>query len=167
MPPDAIEQFTAAAQDLPAGDDSYPARIARAIHITHHEFMQLAERRERLYRVWQRFFENYDVLLCPVMPTVAFAHDVTGDEFGHVAQFKRTTLVDGVPRPYLDGLQWPGLATVANLPATAIPTGRLIDGLPMGMQVIGPYLNDRTTLRFAQLVEQEFGGFVPPSSLPA
>ena len=80
MPPDAIEQFTAAAQDLPAGDDSYPARIARAIHMTHHEFMQLAEQRERLYRVWRRFFESYDVLLCPVMASVAFAHDTAGDE---------------------------------------------------------------------------------------
>jgi len=89
------------------------------------------------------------------MPTVAFPHDTSGDEFGHVAQYHRTTLVDGVRRPYLDGLQWPGVATVANLPATAVPTGRLIDGLPMGLQVIGPYLEDRTPLRFAQLAEQE------------
>jgi amidase len=167
MPPDAIDQFAAAAQGLPPGDDSYPARIARAIHMTHHEFMQLAEQRERLYRVWRHFFESYDVLLCPVMPTVAFPHDTTGDEFGHVAQFKRSTLVDGVPRPYLDGLQWPGVATVADLPATAIPTGRRVDGLPMGIQAIGPYLEDRTTLRFAQLLEQELGSFVPPPALSA
>jgi amidase len=50
--------------------------------------------------------------------------------------------------------------TVANLPATAIPTGRLIDGLPMGIQAVAPYLEDRTSLRFAALVEQELGGFV-------
>jgi amidase len=30
------------------------------------------------------------------------------------------------------------------------------------MQVVGPYLEDRTPLRFAELVEQEFGGFTPP-----
>jgi amidase len=43
--------------------------------------------------------------------------------------------------------------TVADLPATAIPTRRLVDGLPAGVQIIGPYLEDRTTLKFAQLVE--------------
>lgn len=74
----------------------------------------------------------------------------------------RDVFVDGQPIPYLNGLQWPGLLTVANLPATAIPTGRLIDGLPMGLQVVGPYLHDRTSLRFAQLTEQALGGYVPP-----
>jgi amidase len=165
MPEEALAQFARAAVGLPPGDNSYPARIARAIELSHHGFMQLAERREQLFRVWRRFFERYDVLLCPAMPTVAFPHDHSGDEFGHVAQYHRTTLVDGVKRPYLDGLQWPGIITVANLPATAVPTGRRIDGLPMGVQVVGPYLEDRTPLRFAQLAEREFGGFVPPPGM--
>ena len=70
--------------------------------------------------------------------------------------------------PYLNGLQWPGLATVANLPATAIPTGRFIYGLPVGLQAIGPYLEDRTALRFAQLAAAVVGGFVaPPQPAPA
>ncbi len=165
MPEDALRAFDDAAAGLPSGDDGYPARIARAIRMGHHEFMRLAAVRELLFRVWRRFFETFDVILCPIMPTVAFPHDHSGDEFGHVAQYHRTTLVDGVPRPYLDGLQWPGVATVANLPATAVPTGRLIDGLPMGLQVVGPYLEDRTPLRFAQLAEQEFGGYVPPPAV--
>jgi amidase len=63
----------------------------------------------------------------------------------------------------MNGLQWPGLITVANLPATAIPTGRFIDGMPMGLQAVGPYLEDRTTLRFAQLAEAALGGgYIPP-----
>jgi amidase len=70
--------------------------------------------------------------------------------------------VDGQHVPYLDCIQWPGLATIANLPATAIPTGRLIDLLPMGVQAIGPYLEDRTTIRFAELIEQALGGYAPP-----
>jgi amidase len=36
-------------------------------------------------------------------------------------------------------------------------------GLPIGLQIIGPYLEDRTTIAFAELVEREFGGFVPPA----
>ena len=65
----------------------------------------------------------------------------------------------------MNGLQWPGLITVANLPATAIPSGRFIEGMPMGLQVVGPFLEDRTPLRFAQLVEQALSGFVPPQSM--
>ncbi len=93
------------------------------------------------------------------MPTVAFHHDQSGSGPGHIAQYTRTMQVDGKPVPYMNGLQWPGLVTVANLPATAIPTGRFIDGMPMGLQAVGPYLEDRTPLRFAQLAEQALGGF--------
>lgn len=48
------------------------------------------------------------------------------------------------PAPCFDNLQWPGVATVANLPVAAVPTGRLVDGLPAGVQLIGLYLEDRT-----------------------
>jgi amidase len=34
------------------------------------------------------------------------------------------------------------------------------------VQIIGPYLEDRTTIAFAGLVEREFGGFVPPAAAP-
>jgi amidase len=51
---------------------------------------------------------------------------------------------------------------LSGLPATAAPIGRSPEGLPIGMQIIGPALEDRTTLRFAELIEQEFGGFTPP-----
>ena len=148
-----------------AGDRSYPARIARAMQFSHREFLELQERQQHLFRVWQNFFTGYDVILCPAMPTVAFPHDHSGDGPGHIAQYSRRIQVDGESCPYLEGLQWPGLVTVAHLPATAMPTGRLIDGLPMGLQAVGPYLEDRTTLRFAQLSEQELGGFSPPPGI--
>jgi amidase len=32
----------------------------------------------------------------------------------------------------------------------------------VGVQVLGPQPEDRTALAFAQLIEREFGGFVPP-----
>ena len=162
MPEEVLALTERVASDMKADARSYPARIAKAIRFTHHQFLALAEQQAQLCLAWQKFFERYDVILCPIMPTVAFPHDQSGAGPGHIAQYSRTTMVDGKPVPYMNGLQWPGLATVANLPATAIPTGRFIEGMPMGLQVVGPFLEDRTTLRFAQLAEAALGGFVPP-----
>jgi amidase len=162
MPGDVLAITEQVAAEMKAAPRSYPARIAKAVRFTHHQFLELAEKQAQLCLAWRRFFAQYDVLLCPIMPTVAFPHDHSGDGPGHVAQYTRTTIVDGRAVPYMNGLQWPGLVTVANLPATAIPTGRFIDGMPMGLQVVGPFLQDRTTLRFAQLAEAAIGGFVPP-----
>ena len=93
-------------------------------------------------------------------PTVAFPHDVERSDFA--AQFVRTLAVGDRRIPYLDNLAWPGLATVAYLPATAMPTGALVGSVPAGVQIIGPFLGDRTTLRFARLVERELGSFQAP-----
>ena len=73
--------------------------------------------------------------------------------------------VDGEALPYFDNFTWPGLATCANLPSTVMPTGRFVDGLPAGVQIVGPYLEDRTTLRFARLVEAVLGGFTAPPAV--
>jgi amidase len=43
-----------------------------------------------------------------------------------------------------------------------MPIGRTDSGLPIGMQIIGGFLEDRTTITFAGLIEREFGGFTPP-----
>ena len=56
----------------------------------------------------------------------------------------------------------PRIATLPGLPSTAIPTGFAPDGLPVGVQIVGPWLEDRTPLKLAELIEREFGGFVPP-----
>jgi len=166
MPEEDIQQTIDFAVNNKSDERSYPARIARAVRSSYHSFLELEEKQKQLFGAWHKFFNEYDLILCPIMPTVAFPHDHSGEGPGHIAQYSRTTIVDGKPGPYLDGLQWPGLVTVAHLPATAVPTGRYIDGMPMGLQMVGPYLQDRTTLRFAQLVEQELGGYkVPPHVL--
>jgi amidase len=165
MPEEILALTERVAVEMNAGPRSYPTRIAKAVRTTHAQFGPLLEQQEQLCRRWRRFFESYDIIICPIMPTVAFPHDPSGAGPGHIAQYSRTVTVDGRPTPYLNGLQWPGFATVAKLPATAVPTGRRIDGLPMGVQLIGPYLEDRTPLRFAQLVEQALGGFVAPPGM--
>jgi amidase len=68
-------------------------------------------------------------------------------------------------RPYLENIRWPGLITMALLPATVIPVGRTRAGLPVGVQIVGPYLEDGTPLAFARAAERALGGFVPPEGL--
>ena len=166
-PAPVLQQYVSNAGQLAADDHSYPARMARAFALRHYEYIEIAAKRELLYRQWRDFFSRYDLLICPVMPTVAYPHDRRGDDApnGIEGGEARAMVVNGRPQPYFDGLQWPSLATVANLPATAVPTGRLVDGLPVGVQLIGPYLEDRTPLRFAQLVEGALGGFTPPPTV--
>ena len=168
LPPTAVQQLFDAAAALPPGDNGYVARTARALTMRKFESLAVAEQRERLFRIWREFFTRYDLLICPVMPTVAYPHDHRGDGAPDPITVceSRRMIVDGIPRPYFDGLQWPSLATVADLPATAVPTGRFVDGMPTGVQLIGPYLEDRTPLQFAKLLERELGGFsAPPSCL--
>ena len=66
--------------------------------------------------------------------------------------------------PYVDQLFWPGIATCPGLPATAIPLGLSPEGLPVGAQIVGPWLEDRTPLKLAELIEQAWGGFRPPQA---
>jgi amidase len=155
FPPPARDALLAAGEAAESG--SYPRRVADAIRQSLPQHFAATEQRHQLYRAWRGFFADYDVLLCPVTPTVAFPHDI--ERLDLAAQFTRRLVVNGGTIQYMDNLAWPGLVTVANLPATAIPTGRIVGSVPAGVQVVGPYLGDRTTLRFAQLVEQAFGGF--------
>ena len=121
-----------------------------------HEWMELLDAQARLRLQWARLFQDFDVVLAPVHGSAAFPHDDNPD------MGARTLTLNGQTVSYMAPAGWAGLATSANLPATAIPVGRTRAGLPYGLQVIGPYLEDRTTLGFAELAEREFGGFQPP-----
>ena len=57
---------------------------------------------------------------------------------------------------------WAGAIGMALLPATVAPIGRLSNGLPVGVQIVGPYLEDRTTIDFARRLAEVMGGFEPP-----
>ena len=114
------------------------------------------ETRHQLCASWAEFFKEVDVLLCPIMPVTAFPHD-------HRPVAERKLQVDGREIGYFDPLFWAGLFTVSYLPVTVVPVGRTREGLPVGMQIVAPYLEDRTAIHFARLIEHLVGGFeVPP-----
>lgn len=128
----------------------------KAVLISHRDWLNANAQRERYRHLWCRFFEDYDVLLCPVMPLTAFPHQLEPD-FD-----KRRLSVNGQQRPYIERLFWSSLAGLSYLPSTVIPIGLASDGMPVGIQVIGAPYSDRSTLAFARLVEAEFGGFQRP-----
>ena len=75
--------------------------------------------------------------------------------------------MNGEPRPYLSQMVWSGLATVAHLPAAAVPVGLTSDGLPVGIQVIGPGLEDRTVVDVACRIEEVLGRLIRPLNCTA
>ena len=148
------EHRRSAADKMVATGD--PTEIARASGMTLSatDFLQLLDRRELARRAWAEFFEEWDVLICPTAIDAAFPH--TEGKFN-----ERTLEIDGETVPYHQMVVYPMWAIFAGQPATAFPGGLDPRGLPLGLQAIGPYLEDRTTMRFAGSVEG-WNGFVPP-----
>jgi amidase len=75
---------------------------------------------------------------------------------------ERTVEVAGETRAYTDQMRWMGLFGAVYLPATAVPIGVHSSGLPMALQAVGPFLEDRTALAVAGLIEQQAGFVRPP-----
>ncbi|RXT43487.1 amidase [Bradyrhizobium betae] len=154
--PDIYAGAKAAAAVLPESDNSLAAERLRGIALSHRDWQMANGGRTRLRAQWRELFRTFDAVICPVMPTAAYPHDHSPE------QEKRRITIDGKEHVYPDQLAWPGIATLPGLPSTAIPTGFAPDGLPIGVQIVGPWLEDRTPLKLAELIEREFGGFVPP-----
>jgi amidase len=95
-------------------------------------------------------------LLCPVTPTPAFPHDQNPDVDA------RLLTVNGAPRPYGDQFAWLQAVGVVHLPAVVAPVGRTATGLPVGIQIVAPHLEDRTAIDVARRIAQVIGGFQAP-----
>ena len=145
--------------DYRPDDRSYPARHFRGNTASHRDWVLMDERRERLRRQWAAFFEQHDLLICPVATTPAFPHMQTGE------RWERMIPVNGHTQPSTDALFWAGYPGLVGLPATAVPLGLSPGGLPVGAQIVGPVFGDPDCLRFAQWIESEYRAFMPPPGL--
>lgn len=152
LPDDYYSDTQRAAAAIDPGDASPAAVLARARVIDHRSWSEHDEVRTRHRLRWRSFFDDWDVVICPISATTACAHD-------HRPKPERVLAVDGVPTTHYEHYFWVGLASVAYLPSTAFPTGLSRDGLPIGLQIIGPEYGDRTTIEVARLMGGEMGGF--------
>lgn len=142
-----------------AAKDDSPSRIGemrRATAMRHAEWLLHNETRLQHRQAWSAFFEDYDAVLMPVHPCPAIKHD------HHPSMEQRTIEIDSESRPYMSLFDWIAPAGEALLPATVVPVSRDRSGLPIGVQIVGPYLHDRTTLRLAELISKLRGGCPRP-----
>ena len=153
---EVFERSRSVAAGFAPDDASTAAVSARAAVLEHRDWLRYHNLRTRMRMQWRRFFEDWDIVLCPIMVTTAPVHDPTPFD-------ARTLQVNGAQRPYSEQLFWAGLANLAFLPSTVLPTGPAADGLPVGVQAMGAEFDDRTTIAFAGWMAREFGGFVPPA----
>ncbi|MBF6449122.1 amidase [Nocardia elegans] len=156
LPLDVYRQLQTRAAALRADDRGLDAARLRGMVLSHRDWVAANNGRELHRHGWRRLFSEFDAVVCPITPTPAYPHDHNGD------LEDRYIDIDGVEYPYFDQLVWAGMATMPGLPATAIPAGRSPEGLPVGVQLIGPMFEDRTPLRLAELLEQKIGGFRAP-----
>lgn len=158
MEPGLYRQLDQEARGLPAEASGPDALELRSLVLSHRDWLAAHRVRIRLMHEWRQLFQRWDVVVTPVLPTPAFAHD-------HTDMLSRRIAFDDQALRYNQLGAWMALPTLAGLPATAMPIaiGRgAASGLPIGVQAIGPFLEDLTPIRFAELCEREFGGFEAP-----
>ena len=143
-------------KSLDPRDESYRAQAIRAQAMAHKDWLAFNEARHKMRLAWGEFFRDYDLLLCPVATTAAFRHNQQGERWERMIQ------VNGKPQPSTTQMFWAGYSCNFYLPATVAPVGLTPDGLPVGIQIVGPQYGDHTCIAFARLLEREFQGFVPP-----
>lgn len=98
--------------------------------------------RAEYYHAWQRFMEHYDLVLTPTLPVTAFP---AGDHHpGHINE----TITS-----YLSWTAFTYPFNITGQPAATVPCG-FVDGLPVGLQIVGRWRDDVTVLRASAAFER-------------
>ncbi len=143
------------AEAMRQSGERYLQASADGIMASASDYITWHGQRETYRAMWRAFFQDWDIVLIPTDIVPAFPHT-------SVPYQKRTLTINGITVPYSRQSAYPSIATLAGQPSTAFPAGITSNGLPIGLQALGPYLEDRTPIRFASLVTRESGGFHRP-----
>ncbi|MEU1528047.1 amidase family protein [Streptomyces fagopyri] len=137
----------AAARDLREDDASPRAAFLRHRTQTHRSWLRANEERLRLRETWHRFFADaqHDVLITPAAPTAA------------IPAGSRCLTVDGVERSFFNQTGWANLTSHVGLPSVVVPVTRNAEGLPIGVQLVGPMYSDRVLLVAAEYLASLLG----------
>jgi amidase len=153
-------QLKAMSDQLGPSDNSAMAMHLRLATQSFKQHFDAQQQRETLRWAWHHFFQKYEVMLTPATTTAAFKHDHSEPATN------RLLSVNGQATDYFAQLFWAGLAVCPLLPATSAPVGFTPEGLPVGLQIIGPEMGDFRTIWVAGELERLLGGFQGPPGLP-
>jgi len=109
-------------------------------------------RRDISILAWDRFFEDWDALLCPVAMTTAFPHCPLGTPIE----------VDGQEQSYWMLPAYGAVFNYSGHPALSMPCGQDRDGLPIGLQLVGKRWSEARLLGVARAMAPLTGGFSRP-----
>jgi amidase len=151
------EEFDGLRERAEVQDGSHEAFVSLAWTAPHKLRQRALAERMEARASWQRYFETHDVFLLPAAFTTAFPHDHSTPQW-----HRKISTPEGL-RHYEDLYFWITFATFTGLPATIAPIEASSSGLPVGIQIIGPYLEDATPIDFATMTKELFGGFKLPA----
>jgi len=114
-------------------------------------YFHALDRRDAFVRAWQAFLADR-VLICPVMMTTAFPH----------CERDTPVTVDGVEQPYVFLADYCRPFNLTGHPVVTIPVGLDRDGLPIGIQIVGPLWSDARLLAIAR----ELTEIIDPVGMP-
>jgi amidase len=156
-----IDGMLAKRQALSPDRRGYEAWLVRGATMLHRDWLRWNERRHRMRLAWAAFFKDWDVLICPAAASAAFPHNHDGE------RWERMIEVNGKLQPSTTQLFWAGYSGVALLPSTVAPVGANQEGLPIGVQIIGPQFGDLTTIAVAGALGARCRGYRPPPGFEA
>ncbi len=141
------------ARGLLKGQPHMVRLLRRALKMNTQEYAAALGLKRVLVEDIERFFGSHDVLLAPVSYGPAFKRCKEGSPLDF----------DGTTRPYNDYC-WPyvGPFSASGHPALVMPLGTSKDGLPIGVQLIGPYWSEPELLHIARQLGPLTKGFVAP-----
>jgi Asp-tRNA(Asn)/Glu-tRNA(Gln) amidotransferase A subunit family amidase len=135
---------TLSAAIYPVREDRTPATLSA--------FLQALDQRDVFISAWERFFDEWDVLLCPPVMCTAFTHRPSGEPIA----------VDGRPEKYWSLLDYCCPFNLTGHPAGVLPIGFDSQGLPIGVQAVGKRWSDLRLLAIMRLLAARTAGFRPP-----
>ena len=135
---------------------AYRLRAMASFHDVAHA---MAKRQMLKDRLAEFFGESWDMIVMPISMVPSFKH-LQEPGFN-----ERVLDVDGQTVPYMNLLNWISPATALHAPALAVQAGQTSQGLPVGVQLVGPWNGEDRLFDFAAAVEEGLGGFRPPPGL--